>query len=185
MNIFYIDSDPEIAARSLCDKHVVKMIVESAQMLSTAHRVLDGNMQILPSKSGKRMVKKWVLDNDLENILYKSAYENHICNVWVRESIENYSWLFYHFAFMVDEYERRYDRKHLTWTKLGNILDTSPQNIPICDFTQVGYALSGRTECIVDGDPVETYRNFYRSKKNDFELKWEYTQKPKWFDKST
>ena len=42
MNIFVLDNDPDTAARMMCDKHVVKMIVESAQMLSTAHRVLDG-----------------------------------------------------------------------------------------------------------------------------------------------
>ena len=43
MNIFYLDRDPVIAAQMMCDKHVVKMILESAQMLSTAHRVLDGD----------------------------------------------------------------------------------------------------------------------------------------------
>ena len=43
MNIFYLDRDPKIAAQMMCDKHVVKMILESAQILSTAHRVLDGD----------------------------------------------------------------------------------------------------------------------------------------------
>jgi hypothetical protein len=42
MNIFYLDKDPIKAAEYSCDKHVVKMILESAQMLCTAHRVLDG-----------------------------------------------------------------------------------------------------------------------------------------------
>ena len=55
MNIFVLDEDPTIAAQSQCDKHVVKMIVESAQMLSTAHRMLDGKLIMKPSKSGKRL----------------------------------------------------------------------------------------------------------------------------------
>ena len=53
MNIFILDTDPIVAAQLQCDKHVVKMIVESAQMLSTAHRMLDGEETKRPSKSGK------------------------------------------------------------------------------------------------------------------------------------
>ena len=64
MNIFVLDTDPVTAAQLQCDKHVVKMIVESAQMLSTAHRMLDGTIQIAPSKSGKRMVKHYRLFDD-------------------------------------------------------------------------------------------------------------------------
>ena len=56
MNLFVLHQEPEIAAQMQCDKHVVKMIIESAQMLSTAHRVLDGTVQIAPSKSASRPV---------------------------------------------------------------------------------------------------------------------------------
>ena len=52
MNIFILNNDPVLAAQEQCDKHVVKMIVESAQMLSTVHRMLDGTMERRPSKSG-------------------------------------------------------------------------------------------------------------------------------------
>ena len=53
MNIFVLHKDPTVAAQMLCDKHVPKMIVESAQMLSTVHRMLDGEPVKRPSKSGK------------------------------------------------------------------------------------------------------------------------------------
>jgi len=66
MNIFALDTCPIISAQLQCDKHVVKMIVESAQMLSTAHRMLDGTIQLAPSKSGKRMVKHYRLFDDPE-----------------------------------------------------------------------------------------------------------------------
>ena len=45
MNIFVLDRNPVIAAQMQCDKHIVKMIVESGQMLSTVHRMLDGKME--------------------------------------------------------------------------------------------------------------------------------------------
>ena len=77
MNIFILDNDPAIAAKLQCDKHVVKMIVESAQMLSTAHRMLDGDQELRPSKSGKRMVKYWVLPDSREEIIYKAVHTCH------------------------------------------------------------------------------------------------------------
>ena len=72
MNIFYLDSDPYVAAKMHCDKHVVKMILESAQMLSTAHRVLDGD------------------EYADERGLYKMAHKNHPSTIWVRTSTDNY-----------------------------------------------------------------------------------------------
>ena len=57
MNIFILNEDPIKAAQDQCDKHVVKMIVESAQMLSTVHRMLDGTIETRKSKSGKTNVK--------------------------------------------------------------------------------------------------------------------------------
>ena len=61
MNIFVLDENPWAAARMHCDKHVPKIIVESAQMLSTAHRILDGKEYLATSKSGKRMTKHYLL----------------------------------------------------------------------------------------------------------------------------
>jgi hypothetical protein len=92
MNIFYLDRDPVIAAQMMCDKHVVKMILESAQMLSTAHRVLDGDEYA--NKMG----------------LYKLAHKNHPSTIWVRTSSENYRWLFNHYDALMQEYTYRYDK---------------------------------------------------------------------------
>ena len=60
MNIFKLDDDPVISAQEQCDKHVVKMPTESAQMLSTAHRILDGYTEKRLSVSGKSMITYWV-----------------------------------------------------------------------------------------------------------------------------
>ena len=87
MNIFILDSDPKLSAQLQCDKHIVKMVLESAQMLSTAHRMLDGKLVMKPSKSGKRMVKYYDLyegadDLEAELIYYKAVHHNHPCTVW-------------------------------------------------------------------------------------------------------
>ncbi len=108
MNIFYTDSDPKIAAQNMVDRHVVKMILESAQLLSTAHRLID---------------------SESEDILYKSTHINHPSSIWTRENSANYDWLYEHFIALGEEYTHRYSRKHLTIEKLGEILKTTPKNI--------------------------------------------------------
>ena len=89
MNIFYLARDPEIAAQMMCDKHVVKMILESAQMLSTAHRVLDGD------------------EYANSHGLYKMAHKNHPSTIWVRSSVKNYMWLYDHMIALMNEYTHR------------------------------------------------------------------------------
>ena len=96
MNIFYLDRDPVIAAQMMCDKHVVKMILESAQMLSTAHRVLDGDEYA--NKMG----------------LYKMAHKNHPSTIWVRSSERIIEWLWEHYVALMDEYTYRYGKTHAT-----------------------------------------------------------------------
>ena len=103
MNIFILNNDPVIAAQEQCDKHVVKMIVESAQMLSTVHRMLDGVMERRPSKSGAKL-QYWKLDDEREDLLYKACHFNHPSTVWTRESCCNYTWHYNHFIGLCDEY---------------------------------------------------------------------------------
>ena len=123
MNLFIINKDPVLAAQEQCDKHVVKMIVESAQMLSTVHRMLDGKETRRPSTSGKTMAKYFELPDERENILYRACHFNHPCTIWTRESIHNYRWHYLHFAALCDEYTYRYSKIHSTDTKLRKALD--------------------------------------------------------------
>lgn len=114
MNIFVLDDSPVEAARLQCNAHVVKMIVESAQMLSTVHRMLDGVQTRKPSKSGKTMSKYWTLPDEREDIFYKAVHMHHPCTVWTAESNNNYNWHYVHFVALCDEYTYRYgkiDRK--------------------------------------------------------------------------
>jgi hypothetical protein len=182
MNIFILSESAEESARYHCDKHVVKMIVESAQMLSTVHRMLDGSETKSPSKSGKRMVKSWTHPK-LDGVLYKAVHINHPCTVWSRESYHNYVWhykLFYH---LCREYEYRYNKVHSTWDKLGKILESLPANIPTTNsMTPFRLAMGSNPECINIHNPIESYRKFYKTKQARFKMDWTNRSIPEWFN---
>ena len=86
MNIFYLDKDPVVSAEMSCDKHVCKMIIESAQMLSTAHRLLDGIEWTDYSKNGRK-IKRWRLEDlHLEDTIYKACHTGHPSTLWVMDN---------------------------------------------------------------------------------------------------
>ena len=110
MNIFVLDKDPVIAAKMSCDKHIVKMILESAQMLCTAKRVADGELYIAKTKNG-RDIKRWRLPNSNEEaIIYKAGWLGHPSTKWVMESAYNYTWLFKHFKALNEEFMERFPK---------------------------------------------------------------------------
>lgn len=182
MNIFVLDNDPVIAAQQQCDKHVVKMIVESGQMLSTAHRMLDGIIERRPSKSGKTTVNYYKLEDDRENILYKAVHHNHPCSVWTRECCVNYTWHYNHFVALCEEYKYRYGKVHSTDTKLRHVLRNKPHNIPHeHEMTPFKLAMKSNPECIALGNPIEAYRAFYQTKQERFKMEWTNRTRPSWF----
>ena len=182
MNLFVIDKDPVIAAQQQCDKHVVKMIVESGQMLSTVHRMLDGELTRRPSQSGRTQVQYYVHPNSmLESKLYKAVHMNHPCTVWTRESSENYDWHYQHFVALCDEYTHRYAKVHQTDTILRDVLKNLPRNIPRVPMTQFKLAMKSNPECMFENDPVKSYRLFYQTKQARFSMDWTKRDVPEWF----
>ena len=180
MNLFILNRNPIIAAQDQCDKHVVKMIVESAQMLSTVHRMLDGIETKRPSKSGKTMAKYFELSDDREDVLYKAVHFNHPCTVWTRESMHNYRWHYKHFAALCDEYTYRYGKVHSSDTKLRKHLEHLPDNIPVTKMTEFKLAMKSNPECMFEC-PVESYRAFYHTKQYRFKMDWTKRKIPEWF----
>ena len=162
MNIFYLDRSPSIAAEMACDKHVVKMILESAQMLSTAHRVLDGD------KYAEKMG------------LYKLAHKNHPSTIWVRSSELNYRWLWEHYVALMDEYTYRYGKTHAT-SRLRGALDKTPKNMPPIQLTDT---FTAPPQCMPDyckgEDTVLAYQNYYILEKSGF-AKWTKRETPVFF----
>lgn len=178
MNIFILNEDARIAASQQCNKHVVKMIVESAQMLSTAHRMLDGDIEIRPSKSGKRMVKYWKLNDYRETVLYKAVHMNHPCTVWCRQTEENYMWLYEHFDELCKEYRHRYNKIHLTEQLLLKPLRTPPNSIPSSRLTPFALAMPDEYK---SDNAVESYQRYYQSKQNSFRMLWTKAEIPSWY----
>jgi len=163
MNIFYIHENPVIAAKAMTNKHVVKMILESAQLLCTAHRVLDGVQIIVKSKNGHNL-KKWQHNNKYyDELLYKSTHVNHPSAIWVRESSKNYNWLYQHFIALGNEYKNRYGKTHKSIAELRFLLASPPKNIPHIDKTPVRVAITN-TEWHKK-TPVESYRTYYLNEK--------------------
>ncbi len=161
MNIFFLDKRPDNAAEMHNDKHCVKMILEYAQLLSTAHRVLDGE--------------------NAHPDLYKIAHKNHPSTIWTRSSKQHYDWLFRLFRMLSAEYTLRYSngefKVHKSWDKLGKILETAPKNI-------VDNGWVDPPQCMPDHckkpDTIDAYRNYYLTEKASFST-WNYSKQPTWW----
>lgn len=177
MNIFVLHLDPKIAALYHCDKHVIKMILESFQILSTVHRLLDGRDII--DTSGKRKMRRWVLDDRyMDEKLYKSTHTKHPCVLWVLESKKNYKWLYKLSFHLCKRYTFLYGKTHLCETKLLKILRRYPKNIPQLDHI-TPFAQAMPDEYKVDGDAVTAYRIYYVYGKKDI-VSWK-DQIPWWW----
>jgi hypothetical protein len=186
MNIFALDYEQELCAQYHCDKHVVKMIVEYAQLLSTAHRILDGEMKVVEyvTKTGKARKKKvYVLPDVREQILYKATHANHPSAVWARKSLRNYQWLSCLLGWLCKEYTRRYGKVHrVEASGLMDRLYKHPKYFnkagALIDMTTIPQAMP---EQFQREDVVDAYRAFYTGSKARF-AKWvKLNNTPEWF----
>jgi len=181
LNIFALSDDVNEIAKWQMDKHCVKMPLESAMMLSTAHRILDGQPITVTTKSGRNK-KHWSLDDERENILYKVTHTNHPSTVWTRQSNENYIWHYQLFVAMLNEYSYRYGKNHACWA-LEPYLAHAPKNISNAPFTYPALAMPD--ECKIEGEVVQSYRNYYMKKKQhiaSWKGKVNGRPKPTWFE---
>ena len=185
MNIFYLDKNPIRCAQMHVDKHCVKMILEYAQLLSTAHRVLDGVLTIGLSESGRKR-QLYVLQNGLDKILYSATHVNHPSAVWCRQSAANYMWLAELLEECCKEYTYRYGKIHKVESSglMQTLKNIFPKNITEKPFTQPTPAMPD--ECKVVGDSIQSYRNYYVMNKSHL---WSWKGKinrrtePNWFIK--
>lgn len=182
INIFYLDSDAKVCAEMHLDKHCVKMILEYAQLLSTAHRVLDGIEAQVLSASGRKQ-KVWRLkDKSYDSLLYKATHMNHPSAVWARSSQPNYAWLYKLLHCLCKEYTYRYGKVHKVESSgLLHKLSLVPIALEMkCyrAFTEPTPAMPD--EYKVSGDSVQSYRNYYVGAKAGF-AKWKARSTPEWF----
>lgn len=175
MNIFYLDKDPSTCAQMHVDKHCVKMILEYAQLLSTAHRVLDGICSTRLSKSGRKQ-QYYVLNDQRDQFLYSATHVNHPSAIWVRQSKENYKWLFTLFIELMREYNYRYGKIHACM-RLASSLQNPPTNIKDGEFTEPTPAMPDDYK--VAGNSVQSYHNYYNGDKQRM-FSWKNRQTPSW-----
>ncbi len=180
MNIFYLNKFPMRAAQEHCDKHVVKMIVEYAQLLSTAKRMIDGVKYEAKSKTGRR-VQRYRLENPNEEAtIYKAVHYHHPSAGWARSSSQHYNWLYTLLTELGREYTHRYNKKHSTIELLENILKYPPVNLQDNGWSEPPPAMSHYPQCIVKGDSIQSYKNYYNEAKAYF-AKWSKREQPEWF----
>ena len=163
MNIFYFDECPVKSAIAQPDKMLVKMPLETAQMLSTAHRVLDG-------------------DSYADSVgLYKQAFVNHPCTIWARQCVINYSWLYRHFIALGEEYTYRYGKEHETARKLRGNLTRLPTNIKPDFFAEPPQCMPFTCKML---NAIDAYKRYYIREKASF-AKWTNRQIPEWFNNAS
>lgn len=155
MNIFILDKKIEKCARYHCDQHVVKMILESVQMLCTA---LNKKGFVTP---------------------YKSTHAKHPCVLWVEESFDNFTWLKDLTVALNAEYRFRFDRDvdHKSILVLNELSNHTYENRGLTEFAQ---AMPDKYK--IPGDAVAAYRQFYLGEKMGF-AKWTKRSVPKWAQK--
>jgi len=139
MNIFFLDWNPKKAAEYHCDKHVVKMIIETAQLLYAAH---------------------WILETpDMPSNAYKLSHKNHPSSIWARKSLANYLWLASLGWWLCKEYQFRYgeNKLHKTEWHIDWLLHNHPKFEKIC-FTTPPLAMP---DIYKTSDTIEAYRKFY------------------------
>jgi hypothetical protein len=157
MNIFFLDLLPDVAAQMQCDKHVVKMVLESAQMLSTCHHVLES--PVAPH-------------------VYRKTHANHPCNIWLRESADNYMWLYEHFLALGDEYTYRYGKVHKSIRERAHYLELPPPALDFIGYTTPPQCMPDEYKC---DDVVLAYQNYYICDKSRFAVWNKARPAPDWW----
>jgi hypothetical protein len=177
MNIFYLDHDPKTCAEQHCDKHVVKMIIEYAQLLSTAHRIRDGQ-EYYDLTANNRKIKRWRLPDDREQRLMKASHVNHPSNVWARSNHLNYKWLYEMWCYLLDEYTYRYGKVHAC-ARLKDDLGKLPEKIPV-GLSETEPTPAMPDDCKITNNSLASYHKYYNEKKTRF-ARWTKRPAPNWY----
>lgn len=154
MNLFILDSDPVIAAKLNQDLHVKKIIIEGAQMLGNAYdRVRLAQNDVPRTDRGTPRV---------------GGLPNHPMSKWVRENKSNYKWTLDHVKELCREYTHRFGGRHFTEDFIDWV-DKNPPDLPDAAMTMQPQCFANSfPQCIVPGDPVAGYQNYYNAGKQFF-----------------
>lgn len=166
MNIFVTDDNPRMCAIALDDRRLIKMVLETAQLVSTAHFYIMG-----------------------AHLGYKPTHANHPCSVWARASFENLNWLVHHGECLAAEYASRFDRKHASSAVLECAVDRLPdvfkaKRIPIARTEFANCARNESLRLDFTALPVvEAYREYLKRKwaLDGMKARWTRHAPPRWY----
>ena len=183
MNIFVLSRDAREAALFHCNKHVIKMILESAQMLCAAHwiHLLKKEGKSLKDFARVKDAQSWLYENTDVSLHppWKLTHSRHPCTLWTCENISNYMWHSRLGENLLKEYTRRYGKRHKSEIVHEWLNENSPVDIKNKALTK--WPLCMPDECKVSKDAVTSYRNYYKKYKNNIAV-WEpRAHTPKWF----
>lgn len=162
------------------DSHASKMIIEYAQLMSTAHRVLDGKQVKRLSKKNRLLTTYDHPDPQLDHTLYKSCHVNHPSGIWVRQSKKNYRWLYEMWTELNTEFMYRYDKNvpHESYRKLKWALFSPPENMPEGEFTE---PLQAMPDDVKNDSSITAYRDYYIKYKQHL-ASWKKRGMPTWME---
>ena len=180
MNIFILDNDIDKCAEYHLDKHIVKMPLESAQMLCTTHWI-HKYVGYVPRKinAEERAVVMEAKKTDPRPFPYLPTMENHPCTIWVRESLDNYEWLYCLSLALNDEYGYRYGKSHKSVDEV--ILKLPEIDLPRKGLTPFAQAMPDEYK---NEDAVVAYREYYNNDKKHI-LAYKHREVPSWVKCST
>lgn len=172
MNIFILDRTPEECARAHCDTHVKTQVRDAAQMLSICHRVVDGEPgDVIFERGGKRVLEARPILRHLGEYdgmrstgaeVYWDCYHDHPCNVWLRESKENYEFLWSMFSELARQHRVRFKTTHGSYKRLGARLATPPDGLPSRGLTRIAQAVPAALKMEPGRGPgFLAYRRYY------------------------
>lgn len=185
MNLFKLHEDHDKNAEYHVDKHIVKMILESAQILCT-NLTVDHLFGFLPGMLNSEQNK--ILSDfrkDQKNLsqedrlfTYLPTMQNHPSTVWARSSLENFYWTHCYAHSLAEEYRYRYGKDHKSfWDVINKLPD--PKHMEDVGLTP--FAMAMPEELKDYEDPVQSYRNYYMLDKATF-ASWKYRDKPDWWE---
>jgi len=160
------------------DRHCVKMILEYAQLLSTAHRILDGIHTVGKSQTGRKKIT-YTLPDSRDTVLYSATHVNHPSAVWTRKNSFTYAWLAMLLYHLCKEYTHRYGKIHkVEASGLLEELTRTPLNLDNGAFCEPTPAMPD--DCKVANNSLASYHKYYIKYKNTM-AKWTKRNAPLWY----
>ena len=172
MNLFRLDNDPRIAAQHYQDLHVKKIVLEAAQLLANCY-----------SPEQLQNAPKTQLGN-----VRKHSHVHHPISKWVKESYPNFAWTLIHANELSKEFYFRFGKEHFCKNFIVWCFDNHTSLVPTASATEQPQCFKQYPQCVVPGDPVAGYRNYYRVAKKSFDIRgkivyatWTNRKIPEWF----